>query len=110
MALHSVAGTGHENRAIGIRKWCKEGMNVILARESDNKFDSNAVAIHIPVKMLFGLIKTSFQIGYLKAAAAEKIAKRLDSKEKYIATVTRVYCPDWNNWPEVTIDVIFTKK
>jgi len=107
MAKHSVAGVARLDRAGDIHKWCKEGGVVILKREPDNPHDKNAIAIFIIVKMLFGLIKSEYQVGYVRAITARKMALKLDNNESYNASVSRVYVADWRSAVDITIDVVF---
>jgi HIRAN domain-containing protein len=105
-----VAGTGYENRQVGIKKWCKAGLVVKLKRELNNEYDENAVAVYIPVRIFFGFIKSEFQIGYIKKAAAERMSKRLDAGEQYIGIVESYYAPLNREFPRVTLDIKFIKK
>lgn len=109
MAKHKVAGTGHNNRADGIRKWCNVGDTITLKREPHNEFDDNAIAVYIKPRRLLGLIKIKHQIGYINADAAEKMAFKLDMGADYQASISRVYCPEHMDWPKVTVDVVFSK-
>jgi len=107
MAKHSVEGVTVSGRADDIHKWCKEGGAVILKREPDNPHDKNTIAIFIVVKMLFGLIKSEYQLGYVRAIPARKMASKLDNNESYNASVSRVYAAEWRNTVDITIDVVF---
>ena len=109
MAKHAVVGTGFEGRAGSIRKYCKVGMLVTLMREKNNNHDDNAIAVYITVKTLFGLIKSKHQIGYIRAAAAKKIAKRIDAGEKYSVFIDAIHAQEWKDSPDVTLDLKFIK-
>jgi predicted enzyme related to lactoylglutathione lyase len=61
-----------------IRAFCKSGMELILRREADNKFDSNAVAVWINAKALI-FFSSEVQIGYLNADIAGEISRHLDN-------------------------------
>lgn len=107
MAKHSVEGASRSGRAGDIHKWCKEGGAVILKRELDNPHDKNAIAIFIVVKKLFGLIKSEYHLGYVRATSARKMAPKLDNNESYNASVSRLYAPNWRSTVDITIDVVF---
>ncbi len=74
-----VAGTGFENRATIIRRYCHDGMVAVLKREPNNPYNPNAIAVYIEVPRLFGLLaRVLHQIGCIKAAAAKGLAKRIE--------------------------------
>ncbi len=84
-----IAGTGFNNdngsrRAEIIRDFCKVDTPVVLKREPNNKFDSNAIAVYIEA----GGLK---QIGYVKKGTAKHYHKRLDSGENITGKVLDVW-------------------
>jgi hypothetical protein len=106
--LAIVAGTGFEGRAAVIRAHCANNAPVYLAREPDNKFDPNAIAVYLATSSLFGLIKGRRQIGYIKAARSATLAPKIDSGELKIknAFVTSFYAPEGIEYPRVSITIV----
>jgi len=107
-----VAGTGYLNtdgseRCKIIAKHISEKMPVILKRDPDNKYDSNAIAVYINTPKLFGLIKNNqVQIGYIKAQAAKSISSRIDNGEKITAFVSSFDLYD-EKWPRVSLTLVY---
>lgn len=92
-----LAGTFADDRPETIKSFCSPGDNVILQREPDNAYDSNAISASIIVG------GEPEQIGYIKTKAAAKLAARMDDGTRFSAYVHRVWAPeDWNK-PNVTI-------
>ena len=105
-----VAGTGFRNRdgssrAKLIRKYCRKGASVMLAREPDNPHDKNAIAVMLEVRK-FLLVKQLKQIGYIKAGTAKHLSKRLDAGESVQARVTYLKAPPDREVPRVTIELL----
>lgn len=104
-----VAGTGFansdgSNRAYIIHKHCRDGMPVRLVREPNNQYDKDAIAVYISVPRLFGLLGQSFvQIGYIKASAADNLAKKMDSGTTISASVASYYAPEGRDHPRVSL-------
>lgn len=99
-----VAGTGFEGRAHVIRRHCKKGMRVRLRREPDNEHDSNAIAVFLSVPRLFGLLgQAQAQIGYIKAAAAKGLAKKMDAGVPVTGYVKSFYAPEGREFPRVSL-------
>jgi hypothetical protein len=74
-----VAGTGFEGRAPRIRRFCKVGAEISLRREPNNLHDSDAIAVWMRCSVLWGLWRPWAQIGYIKAARADGMAKKMDA-------------------------------
>jgi hypothetical protein len=104
-----VAGTGFKNsdgtdRSEVIRRHCKNGMNVRLVREPSNEHDPNAIAVLMKVPRVFGLLGArEFQIGYIKSAAAQSVAARMDSGQRVTAVVTSFFAPAGRDHPRVSL-------
>ena len=77
------------NRQDYIKKYCKPSKELILHREPDNPYDSNAIAVFIKTKMLF-FINTAFQIGYINSDIASELSKHMEKGGKVIATVKNI--------------------
>lgn len=90
--FHSkVAGVTFRNddgsdRQDYIRSYCRPGSDIILKREPDNPYDSNAVAVWVKGNVL----ASEVQIGYLKAEVAEEIADYMDGGGVVEAQITEV--------------------
>jgi hypothetical protein len=79
-------------------------MDVRLVREPNNPYDKDAVAVFISVPRLFGFLgNSSAQIGYIKASAADSLAKRIDTGVRVVATVKSMYAPEGREHPRVTL-------
>ncbi len=101
-----IAGTGFNNRASIIRRFCREGMKAVLKREPDNPYDPNAIAVCIEVPRLLGLFGNVLkQIGYIKASAAKGLAKRMDEGLSIQARVTSFYAPSDREHPRVSLEL-----
>ena len=61
-----------------IKRYCKENKELVLKREPNNSYDSNAIAIFIKTKIFF-LKPAKFQIGYLSADIAQRLAPHIDN-------------------------------
>jgi hypothetical protein len=99
-----VAGTGFEGREIIIRKYCRDGMPVVLKRERHNPHDSNAIGVYIYTPRMGGLLgKKLSMIGHIEVNAAKSFAKRMDSGEKIIGHIKSFYAPPDRDHPRVTL-------
>jgi hypothetical protein len=99
-----VAGTGFEGRAAVIRRYCHTGQSVELRREPNNPHDPNAIAVYLESPVLFGLLgKRRRQIGYVKAPAADGLAKRMDEGLNIVAKVASFYSPVGRDHPRVSL-------
>ena len=73
-------------------------------REPNNPYDKDAIAIFVSVPRLFGLLGSSdAQIGYIRAGAADNLAKKIDSGVRIVATVKSMYAPEGREHPRVTL-------
>lgn len=99
-----LAGTGYENRAAVIRRFCRKGSALELRREPENVHDSNAIGVWLRCPILFGLWRPWYMIGYLPASRAATWAARIDQKKVQIIDVTVVnfHAPNWKEHPDVT--------
>jgi hypothetical protein len=95
MPNHIVAGTSKEGRGEIVRQHCKPNAVVKLEREPQNPYDPNAI------KVMLG----AHHIGYLKAPAAKRYAKQMDSGTQYKAMVDSMYTPHDEDWARVSITV-----
>jgi hypothetical protein len=99
-----VAGTGFEGRASVIRGHCRTGVKAELTREPQNQHDPNAIAVFIEIPIFFGIFgKRMRQIGYIKAPAADGLAKRMDEGLKISAIVSSFYAPPGRDHPRVSL-------
>ena len=97
-----VAGTGFEGRSEVIRAMCKDGQRVDLVRESDNKHDSEAVAVYLVSKTLISVNKR--QIGYFPDNANKpKVVRHLDGGGSVSAEVASFFCPKGRDHPRVSV-------
>lgn len=108
-----VAGTGFltasgVSRADNIRGHCRDGMAVKLAREPANPHDTNAVAVHITAGgWLFG--QRTYEIGYLKAPLAARLAPIMDAGTKITGKVVSHYAPRDMDFPRVSIELTYSQ-
>jgi hypothetical protein len=100
-----VAGTGFEGRAAIIAARCKEGARVDLVREPANQFDQNAIAVYLHGSRMFGLLKSRDHIGYIQAARAKGLVKKMDLGQIQIlgAYVRTFYAPPTEKIPRVSL-------
>ena len=99
-----VAGTGFDGRAALIRAHVREGMPVQLRRDRNNSYDANAVGVWVQTSGFLGLFgKRWVQIGYIKARAAEKVAKKLDDGIEVRAQVRSFWAPPDIRHPRVSL-------
>ena len=98
-----VAGTGFEGRADIIRNYCRDGLHVELRREPDNRHDPDAIAVYIETPGILGFGRRMRQIGYIKAPAADKLAKRIDGGLQIAAFVSSFYAPPGRDHPRVSL-------
>jgi hypothetical protein len=92
-----LAGTFAGDRPEIIKSFCMPGDDVILQRDPNNPHDANAIAACITVG---GELE---QIGFIKAAAAKRLAPKMDAGTEYAAYVHRVWAPEDFGKPNVTI-------
>jgi hypothetical protein len=78
-----------KNRQNYIRTYCKPEMALILKREPDNPYDSNAVAVWINAKTFF-FFSSEVQIGYLNSDIAGEIARHIDGGGIVKAKITEI--------------------
>ena len=101
-----VAGTGFEGRPSIIRRYCREGQLVELRREPNNRYDPDAIAVYIETPILFGLLgRKRRQIGYIKASAADGLAKLMDDGLNVDARVASFYAPPGKDHPRVSLEL-----
>lgn len=100
-----VAGTGFEGRAARIRMCAKPGMPVYLVREPRNKYDPNAISVHLRLKRWYTLfITTDVQIGYIKKSRAASLSQRIDQGGKVLSARIHSMYTDRDH-PRVSIDI-----
>lgn len=51
---------------------------IVVIREQENKYDMNAIAVHLPSAGVVGPVLAGKHIGYFRADAAEQIAPLMD--------------------------------
>lgn len=73
-----------------------------LVREPDNRFDSNAIMVMLPERMMEGA-----QLGYLRAPSAELLAPRLDSGKLSVASAKLESLDETDEWGSGNLVVIF---
>ncbi|MDD6488224.1 MAG: HIRAN domain-containing protein [Clostridia bacterium] len=76
-AVVKVAGVSKGNRQTAIKhleKYAADTVNVTLAREQANKFDSNAIAVYVSVKG-----SKAYKIGYIQACIAKLLSEIMDN-------------------------------
>ena len=88
-----VAGTGFEGRQGRIRMAVREGMEVKLVPDPQNKHDENAIAVYVTVRRWFTLfLKTDLHIGYIKRDRAKFFSRKLREGGKILgAYVNSMY-------------------
>jgi hypothetical protein len=104
-----VTGTGLRNddgssRARVIRRRCGIGSEVVLRKSSTSRESSPVVAVYLPVRRFFGLLRSSYaQIGDLDPRAAASIVARLEASGEIRARVKSVYAPEEKDNPRVSL-------
>lgn len=98
----SVAGTGFEDRAEIIKRYCKKNRKLKFIREPDNPHDENAIAVYILVPFIPFLLSQKMKIGYISAGIAKSLAKKMDSGVKVTGYVRTYYAPDYIDHPRVS--------
>lgn len=79
-------------------------MPVHLRREPGNQHDSNAIAVLIAVPRFGGLFGQSMvQIGFVKAAAAAKLAQQMDAGARVSGVVKSFFAPSGQDHPRVSL-------
>lgn len=61
-----------------------EPIPVVLIREPDNPFDTNAIAIHVP-----SLGEEMGMVGHVPAALAKRLAPHLDAGEQWLGEIAQ---------------------
>jgi hypothetical protein len=77
------------NRQKYINAFARSATPLILKREPNNPYDSNAVAVWLKARALL-FFTSDVQIGYLSAEVAGEIARYLDKGGTVSATITEV--------------------
>jgi hypothetical protein len=104
-----VTGTGLRNddgssRARVIRRRCGVGCEVVLRKSSTGHESFPIVAVYLPVRRFFGLLRPSYaQIGDLDSRAAASIVARLEASGEIRARVKSVYAPEEKDSPRVSL-------
>ena len=104
-----VTGTGLRNedgssRARVIRRRCEVGCEVILRKSATIRESLPVVAVYLPVRRFFGLLRPAHaQIGDLDSRAAASIAARLETSGEIRARVKSVYAPEEKDNPRVSL-------
>ena len=100
-----IEGTAFEGRCELIKRHIRNGMKVALIREPNNKFDKNAIGVHLIKPILFGLMGSQkIKIGYIARKRAERLAPRMDAGYSPNAWVKSFHYYDSTIEPRVTID------
>jgi len=76
---HLLCGT-HARHPDAIRRKCREGMSIALVREPRNRFDPNAIAVHVLSRFLF--LSSRTHVGNLKAPLAKRLAPKMGAGAK----------------------------
>ncbi|MBJ2155289.1 HIRAN domain-containing protein [Variovorax sp. IB41] len=102
-----VAGTGFEDRAERIRRFCQDGAEIDLRREPKNRFDPEAIGVWMRCRLFFGLWKPWAMIGYIQADRADQLAPKMDSGESRVirAYVKSFYAPSGREHPRVSVEI-----
>ena len=81
-------------------------MSIELRREPNNPHDSNAVAVHVKVPRLRGLLGARLmQVGYIKATTAKSLAKALDSGTAITGYIKYLNASDDRKFPRITLEI-----
>jgi hypothetical protein len=108
----TVKGTGFSNldgtsRADLIRRFVRDGMDVVLVPEPTNPFDSNAIAVYVEVKRWFFFGPFRYQIGYISERWAKIFTARFASGERIVEAYVRShYSPEDKTFPRVSIEAV----
>jgi predicted enzyme related to lactoylglutathione lyase len=73
----TAKNTNDTDRQDYIQRYCKKGKELSLKREPNNTYDSNAIAVFIKTKIFF-IKSAKFQIGYISADIAQRLAPYID--------------------------------
>lgn len=77
-----------------------EPLSVVLVRNPENQYDSNAIEVHVPCLGDYGMI------GHLPAPLASRLAPLMDSGEEWMARINKVNVhPDHPTNPGVEVQV-----
>ena len=85
----TAKNTNGRSRQDYILAFCKPRIPLKLVRESENKFDKNAIAVFVAVRTL-GVFSGEVQIGYLGAALAGELAPLIDGGTPVRAEISEV--------------------
>jgi HIRAN domain len=91
-----VAGVNYEGRAAIVRQYVKEGDQVFLIRDRQNKFSRNAVEVRL---------SNGYQIGFVPEGDSEEFAPFLDKGCVHLAYVTKILHGHNTPIPVVQADV-----
>lgn len=73
-----------------------------LIREPENQYDSNAIAVYMPERLMHG-----FQIGYLRRTTAELLAPKIDAGNLVIMRARLLTLRPEDDFKEGSMDVTF---
>lgn len=108
----TVKGTGFSNsdgssRADLIRRFVRDGMDVVLVPEPHNPHDPNAIAVHIEVKRWFFFGPYRYQIGYISERWAKSFTARFASGGRIVEAYVRShFSPEDKTFPRVSIEAV----
>lgn len=85
-----IVGVTFEGRQEVIKSKCKEGIELELRREPDNKYDKNAVAVCVSYDDDIDGTSGKEQIGYLNKDLAAEIAPLMDSGIGYKCVIENI--------------------
>lgn len=90
-----VTGTDRMDQSLRVPASCREGANVRLQREPNNRHDANAIAVYVRARLLWGLWRPWRQIGYIKEDRAASWVERMDCGDYTLvsAKVDSIYAP-----------------
>ena len=76
-----IAGVHFEGREAVIRRHVKEDDTVYLARDCNNKYSRNAIAV---------ILKNGLQIGFVPEEVSVKLSPLLDNDARHVAYVKKI--------------------
>lgn len=105
-----VAGISHPNkdgsrRDLIVCRQCDKNSEIVLKREPNNPYDSNAIAVYVKSSTMFGLFKSLDQIGYIKEKLANRLAKLMDEGKPVTVSVDSVYISPNVEYPRVSLKI-----
>lgn len=89
MPRFSIVGMKYRPPALKFIEELASGTKLLLVREPSNPADPNAVGVW-------------FQLGYIPAADAARLAPKLDAQTNLLGTTRGEFCYD-PHWPKVEI-------